>query len=78
MNLEVKRGNRFFKVGSSSYNYATDNSKSGIPPKSQIPFEYTQIAEGIYKITLKTSLKKGEYCFVLASNTNKVFDFGIQ
>ena len=34
--------------------------------------------EGIYKITLKSPFKKGEYCFVLASNTRKVFDFGIE
>ena len=77
VNLEVKKGNRFFKVGSSSYAYATDNSKSGISPKDQISFDYVQVSEGIYKITLKNSLKKGEYCFVLASNTNKVFDFGV-
>ena len=76
--LEVKKGNRFFRVGSSSYGYATENSKSGIPQKYQIPFDYVLISEGIYKITLKKSFKKGEYCFVLASNTRKVFDFGIQ
>ena len=78
VNLEVKKGNRFFRVGSSSYAYATDNSKSGISPKDQIPFDYVQVSEGIYKITLKSPFKKGEYCFVLASNTNKVFDFGVQ
>ena len=76
--LEVKKGNRFFRVGSSSYGYATDNSKSGIQQKDQIPFEYVLISDGIYKITLKNSFKKGEYCFVLASNTRKVFDFGVQ
>lgn len=78
VNLEVKKGNRSFRVGSSSSGYVTDNSKSGIPQKDQIPFDYVQISEGIYKITLKNSFKKGEYCFVLASNTNKVFDFGVQ
>lgn len=76
--LEVKKGNRFFKVGSTSYAYVSDNSKSGIPQKDQIPFEYVLVSEGIYKITLKSAFKKGEYCFVFGANTRKVFDFGVQ
>lgn len=76
--LIIKKGTRFFKVGGGSYTYGVDTRNSGIPQKDQVPFEYTLISEGIYKITIKNPLSRGEYCFVLASNTRKVFDFGIQ
>jgi hypothetical protein len=72
-----KRDQRLFKVsGSSSFSYGS-NSSVGIPEKSKIPFEFDQISEGIYKVTFKEPLRVGEYCFVFASETNKVYDFGI-
>ena len=49
----------------------------GIPEKDKINFDFTPISEGIYKVTFKTPLQAGEYCFVFASATSKVFDFGI-
>ncbi len=57
---------------------------SGIPDKVKVAFEYTEEAEGIYKVTFKQPLAKGEYCFVYASasptsySNDKVFDFSIR
>ncbi|NVN95465.1 MAG: hypothetical protein HXX18_09310 [Bacteroidetes bacterium] len=77
--LNDKRNRREMEVGSAN----AYGSSSGIPDKKKMPFEYEQIAEGIYKVTFKKPLKKGEYCLLYASATptrfsnNKVFDFGI-
>lgn len=72
-----KRNERSFKIGGSSSNSFGGSSNSGIPEKIKIPFEYVQVAEGIYKITFKESLKEGEYCFAQEQNLRKVFDFSI-
>lgn len=57
---------------------------SGVSNKVKVDFDYTEEAEGVYKVTFKKPLAKGEYCFVYASATpssysnDKVFDFSIQ
>ncbi len=57
---------------------------TGVPNKIKVAFDYVQVSDGIYKVTFKQPLKKGEYCFLYTSitpsrqNNNKVFDFGIQ
>ncbi|NVN94787.1 MAG: hypothetical protein HXX18_05840 [Bacteroidetes bacterium] len=77
--LKEKRNRREMEVGSAN----AYGSTSGIPDKKKMPFEYEQVAEGIYKVSFKNPLKDGEYCFLYASATptrysnNKVFDFGI-
>jgi len=72
-----KKDQRLFKVGgSSSFSYGSHESQ-GIPEKTKISFEFNEISEGIYKVTFKTLLQPGEYCFVFASEAGKVFDFGI-
>lgn len=73
----MKKDKRLFKVGGgSSYGYGTHES-AGIPEKTKIDFKFEQISEGIFKITFTKPLSPGEYCFVFASETDKVFDFGI-
>ncbi len=58
-------------------------SSLGIPNKIKVDYDYSQEAEGVYKVTFKEPLRKGEYCFIYASSTptrysnDKVFDFGI-
>ncbi len=75
--FDVKRGKRSFKVGSSSSQGFSSSSREGIPAKFKIPFDYVQIGEGIYKITFKKALDKGDYCFAFETNTRKLFDFKI-
>lgn len=59
-------------------------SSVGIPNNIKIDFEYTEEADGVYKVFFKKPLANGEYCFVYASATpsgfsnDKVFDFSIQ
>lgn len=75
--LLTKKEQRLLKVGSSSTAFVATTSSSGVPEKNKLPFDYTQIADGIYKVTFKTPLEPGEYCFLFATETYKVFDFGI-
>ncbi len=72
-----KKGERLFKTGSSSSFGFSSSASEGIPEKDKIPFDYTEVSEGIYKVTFKKPLPKGEYCFVFATATYKVFDFGV-
>jgi hypothetical protein len=59
------------------------SSNTGISEKQKIPFDYTEVGEGIYKVTLRGDIKTGEYCFLFtgaipsAYANDKVFDFGI-
>jgi len=59
------------------------SSSTGISNKIKVDFTYEEVTDGIYKVTLKQPLPKGEYCFLYASSTptqysnNKVWDFGI-
>ena len=72
-----KKNERLFKTGSSSSAGYGSSARVGVPEKDKIPFDYTEVSEGIYKVTFKNPLPIGEYCFVFATATNKVFDFGI-
>lgn len=72
-----KKNIRLFKVGGSSTVGFSSSSHSGIPEALKIPFEFTLQKDGIYKVTFKEPLEEGEYCFVYAAATGKVFDFGI-
>ena len=77
--MKERKDSREMAVGSAN----AYGSSSGISNKIKVQFDYTEIAEGIYKVTFKKPLEKGEYCFLYASatparfNNNKVFDFGI-
>ena len=80
--LFKKKDKREMKTGSGNFY----SSSSGIPEKDKLPFEYTEVSEGIYKVTFSKPLKQGEeFCFLYASAAperwssggNKVFDFGV-
>ena len=73
-----KKNMRIFKTGGSSSNGFSSSSSEGIPEKYKLQFEFVLISEGIYKITVKSPLKYGEYCFTYADNVSRVFDFGIK
>ncbi len=76
--LTENKDNREMVIGASN----AYGSSSGVPNKIKMPFDYTEVSEGIYKVTFTQPLKKGEYCFLYTSttpsryNNNKVFDFG--
>lgn len=72
-----KKNIRLFKVGGSSTVGFSSSSHEGIPEALKIPFDFTLQKDGIYKVTFKAPLEDGEYCFVYAAATRKVFDFGI-
>ena len=78
--LDEKKDSREMVVGDAN----AYGSSSGISNKIKVSFDYEEVTEGIYKVTFKQPIEKGEYCFLYASSTptrysnNKVFDFGIQ
>jgi hypothetical protein len=81
--LNEKNKYRWVKTGSTTVVWGSVSNKSGVPDKDKIDFDYSEVSEGIYKVTFKEPLDKGEYCFMYASETpsrytnNKLFDFGV-
>ncbi len=81
--LDASRNDRSFKTGKSSSVGGFGGGSVGIPEKDKVPFVYTEIADGIYKVTFNQTLMPGEYCFLYAGkapsmfSNDKVFDFGI-
>lgn len=77
--LDQKKDSRQFDTGKSN----AYGSSVGIDEKKKIQFNYSEVAEGIFKITITGDLKPGEYCFIYTGATpsmysnDKVFDFGI-
>lgn len=77
--LVEKKDSREMIVGAAN----AYGSFTGIPQKVKVPFDYSEEADNIYKMTFKTPLQKGEYCFLYAGSSpslgsnEKVFDFGI-
>lgn len=78
--LDIKKDSRAMAVGEAN----AYGSSTGISNKIKVPFDYEEVEDGIYKVTFKKPLAKGEYCFLYASSTptrysnDKVFDFGIK
>lgn len=77
--LKQKRNNREFSKGKSdSYSYQT-----GIDDEQKIQFDFEEVKPGIFKVTSKTALKEGEYCFIYSAavpsqySNDKVFDFSV-
>ncbi len=63
--------------------------QAGAPGQGNIDFEYKKEGNGLYKITLKNSLEKGEYGFIEQgtssgagpwnpSSSYKIYDFGVE
>jgi len=72
LRLNVKQDSREV-VTSSGFSGGTDR-------KANVPFTYTKLQSGIYKVTPNAPLKPGEYAFVLPAGTvgaSHVFDFGV-
>jgi hypothetical protein len=75
-----KKNNRQFTKGKSdSYTY-----QSGIDENQKVQFGFEELKPGIFKITPKTTLKEGEYCFIYSASVpsqysnDKVFDFSVR
>lgn len=77
--LKEKKDSREIVTGKSN----AYSSSTGISEDQKIPFDYTEVGEGIFKVTPRGNLKQGEYCFMFTGAVpsihanNKVFDFGI-
>jgi hypothetical protein len=77
--LEGKKDSREFNTGESN----AYGSSIGISEKQKITFDYTEVGEGIYKVTLRGDIPASEYCFIYTGavpsmyNNDKIFDFGI-
>lgn len=81
--LSVKQNSRVFITGKT--NTLSGNS-SGFDVKQLVEFNFEKVKQGIYKVTSKKPLPKGEYCFVDAGGStvmgifmiSKVYDFSIK
>lgn len=80
--LTPKKGRREARVGSMNIGGA----KSGVMDKDQIPFDYEMVRPGVFRVSPKTELGKGEYGFIYAISgsgtggalTARVFDFSVR
>jgi hypothetical protein len=75
--LEEKKDHRIIEIGKTSTGMGANAKSYGIDPKTKVQFDVMPVSEGIFKITFKEVLKSGEYGFLYANGTGKVFDFGI-
>ena len=81
---EIGSGGRWVIVGS----HNAYGSSRGLADCELVAFSHEKIATGIYKVTPKSDLDEGEYCFqsIIAApaaaytggNGGRVFDFGIR
>lgn len=70
----VHRKQRVLQIASMKYSIVN----LSISDKVKVPFEYTSVGDGVYKISLKEDLKPGEYGFLVENEASNVFDFSIQ
>lgn len=77
-----KKNERTLKTGKAN---AWSGATLGVNSGDAIPFDVEQISETSFKISLKTPLKPGEYCFFYQGtipqggfNNQSVFDFSVQ
>ncbi len=77
--LDEKKDRRELVSGQSN----AYGSSIGISEKQKVSFDYKEISENIFQVTLRGSMQSGEYCFMYTGavpsmyNNDKVFDFGI-
>ncbi len=80
MKMDVKKKSREFVTGSYG---AYGGSSTGIDEKYKVDFTLERLKKGVYKVTPKTALIPGEYCFLYAGSvaflgaSGKVYDFRI-
>jgi len=80
--LKVVGGSRETEVMSSNI----FGSSSGTSEKSVVPFSYTKIRPGVYRVTPKAKMGPGEYCFLgaagfsagMAGGSNRLWDFSVR
>ncbi len=86
--FNVKKSSREAKVGK----FNIGGAKSGVMDKDRIPFEYENVAPGVFKVFPSNELPVGEFGFIYSSTTggggiggmgvgattSKVFDFSIK
>lgn len=81
--LSVKQHGRVFITGKTN---SLSGNASGFDEKQLVDFSFEKVKPGIYKVTPKKPLQKGEYCFIDAGGStvmgmfmiSKVYDFGIK
>lgn len=81
IHLTPKNGRREARVG--SMNIA--GAKTGVMDKDRIPFDYTMVRPGVYKVQFTNPLPAGEYGFIFSltgggaagAMTARIFDFAI-
>jgi hypothetical protein len=79
--MTQKDGRRETRVG--SMNIA--GAKTGVMDKDRIPFDYSLVRPGVYKVQIGTVLPKGEYGFIFSLTgggaagavTARIFDFSV-
>jgi len=81
--FQVKRDTR--EVVMASHN--AYSQQSGTEDEANVPFTFTKLRPGVYRVTPSSPLTPGEYCFLSASGwggvaagtagANRVFDFSI-
>lgn len=72
--LTPKSGHRESKVG----NFSITGTQMGVMDKDRITFDYKQIREGVYKVTVNAPMASGEYAFLKSGAlVGNLFDFSI-
>ncbi len=85
--FDVKKGNREATVGSMSIT----GGKAGVMDKARVPFTYSDVSPGVFKVTVEQDMLPGEYGFVYSATsgggvgvyggggiTSRIFDFSVQ
>lgn len=80
--LTKKKGRREARVGSANIGGA----KTGVMDKDRIPFDYTEVRPGVFKVEATNVAKAGEYGFLFGlggtgtggAMTARIFDFSVQ
>jgi hypothetical protein len=63
LGLEAKKDHRETQIARVGF----ASAQTGSDEKKQIPFSSERIKSGVYKLTMKESLKPGEYAFIMAT-----------
>jgi len=76
--FDVSKHERTLVIGSVN----AFGGRSGISEKQIVEFTYERLSAGIFKVTPKTDLEEGEYCFIYIGKVESTFangyyDFGI-
>jgi hypothetical protein len=84
LKFDVKSDTRETVIGK----FNAYGASGGVDDKAVVPYTYEKLRPGVYKVTMKSPLERGEYGFVstggtvvagpyAASTNSRVFDFGV-